>query len=538
MERNRWARRAARGRVGLGIAVLLLLPAALTGQSALDVRWEPWLGCWEPAVLRTAESPAEGGAAVCIYPAERGDGVRLITLGTDGSRREDGLRADGVRERFEEGECRGWRTLRWSADGQRIFLESDVTCRGAEPQRVAGVRFLAPGPEWVELRRLSVNGEPVIVTRRYVPAAEESYEDPAAARWIAELAGGAREDAARPLDAEDVAEAYREVGTELTAALIRAQGLGFEPEGDALDDLRLAGVPLELMRQIAGGTGRTSDFALGWDADRYDYDGAVGGTSWGRTGRRDVVVIVHDWRWDPWLHDRLGWYDWRHELWLRRQWSNPYIHPVVPVRHYLPRYPYWWDRYRDRPPVVIVRPAPDRPDRTRPDRAQPRPTTDGRAVPGRGYTVDRDGRRTAQPRAAPATTASPGRATTRSSGTARPRAEPAASTPARTATAKPKSEKPAATNRGYTRGTARPQASPTARATTTKPHEAAPARAQGASSTKTERAASPKTERAASTKAERTSSTKTERTSSTKTERTASPNGSVRATVRTAKPRS
>lgn len=342
---------------GLGAAAALAL--ALTGgpvaAQAVNGQWLPFLGCWQPiAGTMEAGSPQE---AVCVSTQAAG-GVELATV-VDGqvtARRT--LVADGQRRDVQESGCSGWEQARWSEDGQRVYLRSEMSCEGGTTRVTSGAITMASPTEWLHAQSVEAGGYPMMRVLRYRLASEEIARAAGipAPQGVALALENARTAAAEPLSVGDVKEAARELSTETLEALLYERGGMFEIDAAALVELADAGVPEQVVDLVVA-LAYPKVFAVNSDARMVGVrpDEPNVSESEPRQGRR----VYAD------LYDPFYGYGWS-----RYGYGSGYY-------GYSPfgwGSPYGW--YTGRPVIVIQQPS---------NGAR---TNAGRIVRGRGYTRD------------------------------------------------------------------------------------------------------------------------------------------------------
>ena len=223
------------------LAGALLLAAAVAparAQDVVDARWLAFVGCWEPVGV-----DAEAGL-LCFRP--EGSGVEMLNVLAGDVTGSEMLIADGeAREVSAEG-CEGSESVEFSADGRRAFTRSDFVCEGGVARSGTGVMSVVSPTEWVDVRSLSVGGEPVAWVQRYrlVGAdrlAVEGVDDPAAGLQTAVRA--MRMAAATDIGVEDVEEAVAEVDVGAVEAWVAAQQDELRLDADELVRLADGGVP-------------------------------------------------------------------------------------------------------------------------------------------------------------------------------------------------------------------------------------------------------------------------------------------------------
>lgn len=180
---------------------------ALAADTSQNNRWSPWLGCWQ----------AEGAPAsevVCIVPD--GAGVRMRTL-VDGVARSDSrIIADGSARRIQEVGCTGTERARWSSDGHRVFLDSDMSCERTARRTVRGMFVFVAPDQWVSVQS-ATSGDSVATSIVRFAAVND------AAR-----AAFSERSSMLNLTESDVAEAVERVGAVAVQEWMRTAGEPFQ----------------------------------------------------------------------------------------------------------------------------------------------------------------------------------------------------------------------------------------------------------------------------------------------------------------------
>lgn len=225
--------------VALGLVFgAVALAAPLSGQE-VDVRWQPFLGCWEPT--------GQGAEAdlVCIQAAEEPGAVQIVTLSGAEVIGRELIRVDGRRHPVSRETCTGWEEGFFSSDDERIYVRASVSCEGGAVRETSGVLAMASPTEWLDIRTAGAPGRQVAWVQRYVPA------DPALAQaagfeaatgvshWSARVA---RMTASQPLDVDDVIEASALVSPEAVQALVAERADRFQLSASQLLRMADAGV--------------------------------------------------------------------------------------------------------------------------------------------------------------------------------------------------------------------------------------------------------------------------------------------------------
>ena len=227
------------------LAGALLLAAAAAparAQDVVDARWLAFVGCWEPVGV-----DAEGGL-LCFRPEDQGVEMLNVTAGEVTS--AEVLVADGEARGVSAEGCEGTESVQFSADGHRAFTRSEFVCQGDVARTGTGVMAVVSPTEWVDVRSLSMGGEPVAWVQRYRLVgpdrlAEEGIEDPAAGLQAAVRT--MRRAAATDLRVDDVEEAVAQVDAQAVEAWVVAKQDEFRLDADELVRLADAGVPEDII---------------------------------------------------------------------------------------------------------------------------------------------------------------------------------------------------------------------------------------------------------------------------------------------------
>lgn len=224
--------------------------AAAKAQDALDPRWLPWLGCWEPVPDEGDDGTTDARPhLVCVEPLDDETGVEVVTVrGLDIVSRKT-LRADGEMHPVAEPGCSGWETTRWSGDGHRLYFRSELECASGLRQTASGLSTLMPRTVWLDVLAVRAGGEPAVLVRRYRPAEDERLQEAGIAPVAPERSRAiaiARLAAAQRWSVPDVKEAVAEVAPEVVRAALAERGEGFRLDAEVLVQLADAGVPGEV----------------------------------------------------------------------------------------------------------------------------------------------------------------------------------------------------------------------------------------------------------------------------------------------------
>lgn len=180
----------------------------------VDARWAPWLGCW-----RLDDDPGMAELRVCITP----DGASGVTLDTlVGAQRgaAERMTPDGSARAVSENGCRGTERAEWSADGQRVFRASEVTCGAEGARKLVTVSFLSRGAKLVRVQAVDAGGARSVRVVRYSRAGDQTLADgrqapQPLARRLAEAPAQAE-----PWSVDDVIEASGKLPAEAVQAAL------------------------------------------------------------------------------------------------------------------------------------------------------------------------------------------------------------------------------------------------------------------------------------------------------------------------------
>lgn len=237
--------------------------AAADGEQA-DPHWLPWTGCWEPVVHEDDEAggpeghPAEGADAapaddatlVCFRPDPENDGVLVQGVQNGELVSQEPLVADALERSVERAGCTGTESARWSEDGKRLFMRSELDCGGVPRVQTSILAFDTPH-EWVEVESVRAgDAEPEAGVRRFRAVPDQEL----AARGIPpfereeDLAlATTREAAASPVTAGAVQEAAQHVQTEAVTAFLLERHVTLDLDARTLVALDDAGTPSEVI---------------------------------------------------------------------------------------------------------------------------------------------------------------------------------------------------------------------------------------------------------------------------------------------------
>jgi hypothetical protein len=228
------------------VALSLALTGPALAQPVEEAREEAgmlaWLGCWQP-VAEHEESSQESPEARQMVCLKSGDGPNSLTrtlIVDDQVVAERTLVGDGSRQLIRAGGCDGWeRTLR-SADGRRLYLQSETTCEGGNLRKLSGASMMVSGDRWIEIHVVRVDREREIMIREHRAVSGNTAWPPGelpTAVHTARLAATAQ------LTAADVIEALEHVDPAVVEAMLQESKPSFAMDSHLLLRLADAEVP-------------------------------------------------------------------------------------------------------------------------------------------------------------------------------------------------------------------------------------------------------------------------------------------------------
>ncbi|MDH3271535.1 MAG: hypothetical protein OEN56_09400 [Gemmatimonadota bacterium] len=334
----------------LCFAVALSLFAQPLEAQNRDMRWMPFIGCWE------AVGADDTIGLLCF--AESDGGVELSNVLNGEVVSTEILAADGQRRSVAAEGCDGWETVEFSADGRRAFTRTEFTCAEGDARSGTGVMAFTSPTFWVDVRVLDVGGEEVAWVQEYLLAgadrlAEEEIEDPSQGLGIAVTSG--RVAAAAPITLDDVEEASTRMGARAVETWVVALGDPLDVSAEDLVRLDEAGVSGRVIDAVVA-VSHPDRFMVEAGTTVEQIDGA------GPTHYRGYMGY------NPWAGPAWG-YGYEYGAF---GYAPFYRYGYSPLRYGYPYgYGYGYGYYGSRPGVVII------------DR-RPR-ESNGRVYAGRGY---------------------------------------------------------------------------------------------------------------------------------------------------------
>jgi hypothetical protein len=232
---------------GLAFLAALLATTSLSAtQNPQNSEWRAWYGCW-----RAEEAPPN--EYLCVAPAGA-NAVRMMTVVGSDVVAESRVITDGkAREVRQEG-CTGTEVAYWSADGQRVFLKSDLTCEEGIKRNVSGMFAFTSSIEWLSAQAVTVADQTASRTVRYT--AVEPSGLPAlvtSALRSADTRGFRRDAVLASVDERDINEAASNIDPVAVQEWVDALGLPYQV-ADANERVQAGSISaLDQVSRVSGG---------------------------------------------------------------------------------------------------------------------------------------------------------------------------------------------------------------------------------------------------------------------------------------------
>jgi hypothetical protein len=234
----------------VALGVLAIPISSLAQTPAVDPRWAPYLGCWQlqreatgtgtanleaVAARRARAGETREDVMICVTPSSEPNAVAQQTVLNGESVLDEVIAADGSKRTGEHASCTSSRQAEWSSSGRQLFSRGTVSCKGQPDRTITGLSLVAPGPTWVDVQMVEVNGTRSVRVRRYGLSREQSrVARPAAAGSPA------------PMDRwtiDEVKEAVRHTAPEVVQAALIEVGGKLPLSARRLVELDEAGIP-------------------------------------------------------------------------------------------------------------------------------------------------------------------------------------------------------------------------------------------------------------------------------------------------------
>ena len=231
----------------LSCVIVLIAASPSAAQSGdADARWHAWVGCWTAVPERAYLSDAASRQACVIHAAGHSAADVLFLVGGQIEAREH-IEATGLRRARERDGCRGWERAQWSADGRRVYLQSEDDCPGGLKRNSTGLLAMSRRGEWLNITGITVGKRTGARVVRYRAAGVTTGLPTEIASALAGFAAPATEPsrtaAASSVGMADIVEASRWLDAAVVQAWLNEIGQTFSVDAKRLIELADAGVP-------------------------------------------------------------------------------------------------------------------------------------------------------------------------------------------------------------------------------------------------------------------------------------------------------
>lgn len=220
--------------------------SSIAQSSQTDARWQPWVGCWEPAGAINGLERMPSSHMLCVLPVEGSSAVELATVDSGRVLVRERVQANGERVTSDQGGCKGWKSAQWSPGGQQLYLKSDFDCGGGLHRASTGIFAMAPDGIWLDVQGVSAQNGGGVRVIRYRSATVPDVLRDQLARVTAErelALSTARMTAARAVSTEEVVNASHAVDPAVVEAWLIERRQKFAVDSKQLVELADAGVP-------------------------------------------------------------------------------------------------------------------------------------------------------------------------------------------------------------------------------------------------------------------------------------------------------
>ncbi|WP_411281814.1 hypothetical protein [Gemmatimonas sp.] len=226
--------------------------------TAVDPRFQPWMGCWTPSAQSTGagigETPKPPSMA-CVVPSTTINGsVDLVVFDSANVSTRAAVPLPGTRVAKSVDGCTGTETATWMPDERRLLMQADLACGRGARRLETGLMTMSASGEWMQVQHLDVGGNSAtsVMTLRYVVDSLGEWARLGASALPStpslRLAVGA------PLLNQDVLEVAKRAPAALTEAWLTETRQPFSVNGRDLVRLADGGMPsrvIDLMIAIS-----------------------------------------------------------------------------------------------------------------------------------------------------------------------------------------------------------------------------------------------------------------------------------------------
>lgn len=170
--------RAARSVINSAALASLLGAGVLSAQtaagSAVDPRFQPWMGCWTPSAHSTGagvgETPKPPSMACVVPSATIVGSVDLVVFDSANVSTRAAVPLPGTRMPKSVDGCTGTETATWMPDDRRLLMQAELSCGRGATRRETGLMTMSSAGDWMQVQHLDVGGNSAtsVMTLRYV----------------------------------------------------------------------------------------------------------------------------------------------------------------------------------------------------------------------------------------------------------------------------------------------------------------------------------------------------------------------------------
>ncbi|WP_337170382.1 hypothetical protein [Gemmatimonas aurantiaca] len=231
-------------------AALGVAPAFTTGgvaraqsTSAIDARFQPWIGCWRTLDLTDMPKPTSAPTQACVVPSTQVAGsVDVLLYSRDSLLSRNVLPQVGSVTDKTIDDCQGRETAAWTADNARLIMRAELTCARGVKRVETGMMTITPEGEWLQLQHLQVGSNEATTTVRF--RYDASGPAPAGISFgTSRSTSSLRLTAGAPVTVDQVLDVATHAPSGLTEAWIVELGMAFDLDGKTLVKLADRGMP-------------------------------------------------------------------------------------------------------------------------------------------------------------------------------------------------------------------------------------------------------------------------------------------------------
>lgn len=222
----------------VGIALASSAPGTLAQE---NVRWMPFVGCWEP----TGESAVDD-SLLCVVPTAGSSAVEMQTWVEGEMVASERIVADGSRNILDRDKCNDADVANFSESGNRLYLNTEHLCDGTSVGTTSALLAMVSPSEWVDIQVVEAEGARSVGVIRYAAVSSERAAEVGHGSLASERSGAvrsARVGASRAPGPDDLIEATRMTSPVAVEAWLLEHGDPLDLDADALVYLSENDVP-------------------------------------------------------------------------------------------------------------------------------------------------------------------------------------------------------------------------------------------------------------------------------------------------------